>query len=329
MTKLLILSLSLCVALIVGVGTGGQALCFDQEGIYELPSVDEVFDSSTATIRGQRGRWIDGIQLFLGADAWAARLDDDDWNNFGARLGINNSFALTQGGLNGQFGMSYGVYDWMGHEQGDSRQDEDQVFTTIGVYRRAAPSYGESLTYGVVWDYMNDDKVGEEHNQSIDLHQIRWRAGYATSEQNEFGLWGTFRLGQNESYLTTGLGLISVHAADQVSAYWEHYYDGGARMTAYLGWLSAPGELVVGLNGEVPITERMAMYGLFAFGKPSTGPGDVAPNGTNQSYSEAYWNIGAGIVVYLRGYAGGKDGLPLMPVADNSTFMVSAPTGAL
>ena len=48
-------------------------------------------------------------------------------------------------------------------------------------------------------------------------------------------------------------------------------------LMGYLGWLEEPGEVVWGVRSEVPITDRVSLYGLTTYGKGSTGPGDIAP----------------------------------------------------
>ena len=59
------------------------------------------------------------------------------------------------------------------------------------------------------------------------------------------------------------------------------------------------------------------------------------PNsGDDQNYSEQYWNLSFGIVWYpgwkaANDTVSGHAGLPLLPVADNGTFMVFARPGDL
>ena len=58
------------------------------------------------------------------------------------------------------------------------------------------------------------------------------------------------------------------------------------------------------------------------------------PTSIGQNYAEAYWNVSFGFVWYLGCKASnqtvsGYAGLPLLPVADNGSFLIKAPTGDL
>jgi len=57
-----------------------------------------------------------GYFIFAG-DAWETRIDDDYANNFGFRVGWNQSFPVFRA-IRGQFGVSYGVYDLSGRDSG-------------------------------------------------------------------------------------------------------------------------------------------------------------------------------------------------------------------
>ena len=199
---------------------------------------------------------------------------------------------------------------------------------TLGAFRRANLCEGRSITAGFVLDYLHDDNVGEEHNQAIDLYQSRWRLGWARNDNNEIGFVGAVGVGQNETYMSGGAGALSIASIDHISMYWEHTFDNHARLMASIGWLAEPGELLFAVNGEVPFNDSFSMYGNFVYGKPSTSPGDLTPNMVQQSYSEAYWNIGFGFIYYFRGSVGSETS-PLMPVGNNGNFMVGAPVGAL
>jgi hypothetical protein len=100
---------------------------------------------------------------------------------------------------------------------------------------------------------------------------------------------------------------------------------------AYIGGAQEPGQLALGLRGHAPLSCRVALFGNMHYVVPSTSPGDIQPNGFNNSYSEETWNMTFGIVFYPGGKAAsgnvsGHAGLPYLPVADNGTFAVRRPT---
>ena len=268
---------------------------------------------------------LDNLHLFGGADAWGARMDDDDSNNFGYRYGVASALPIGNNGLHVYTGAALGVYDLLGHEEGDERDNEEQLFMTTGLFRRA--NANTPWTFGFVVDYLHNENIGEEHNQTVDLYQARYRLGYAYDSQNEFGVWATHSL-NTEIYNSSGLGNVPVQALAQANAYWERQLDSGALLMGYVGWLEEPGEMVFGFRSEVPISDQVSLYGLSTYGKGSTGPGDVAPNGVNNSYSEAYWNVGVGAIFYFGG-PGPINSRTVLPVGNNSNFMVQAPVGNL
>jgi hypothetical protein len=78
----------------------------------------------------------------------------------------------------------------------------------------------------------------------------------------------------------------------------------------------------------------VAAFGGVHYVIPSTVAGDAIPNNVGNSYSEETWAVAFGFVYYPGASArsiniSGTRNLPLLPVADNATFMTSAPTGTL
>lgn len=344
MVRKVLASFTVCLTLIAWQSSASaESFRFVHGNLERLPTVDarDVSVSSVPlasspvrltsfhdTIQVTRGQGavadsVDTLQVFVGGDAWASRIDDDDWNNFGMRGGVNAARQLGNTSWYGQIGGSYGVYDWDGHEMGQTRDNEEQIFLTAGFFR---PADGQPISAAVVLDYMHDDAIGEEHNQAVDLTQLRYRFGYATSDVNEVGIRGALQVEKSELHTTGNAGVIPVNTTEYAVAYWERTLNGGTRMDVFLGWLSEPGELMMGLNTEVPITDRVAMYSTFMYGKPSTSTGDFAPNGVEQSYSEAYWNVAFGFTFYMRS---NHQSDRLLPVANNSNFLIYAPNGAL
>jgi hypothetical protein len=69
------------------------------------------------------------------------------------------------------------------------------------------------------------------------------------------------------------------------------------------------------------LSDYTALYGLFTFSFPSSETGVIGS-------LEEEWAFGAGLVYYLGGKAvsptvSGRKGLPLLPVANNGTFLLT------
>jgi hypothetical protein len=278
-----------------------------------------------------RDAW-ENTLVFVAADGWRARLDDDDSNNFGFRSGFNTGIGWGDCRVRMQVGASYAGYDINGRDAAARTSTdavEEQVFATAGIYKRSNVCEGDFLSWGVVVDGMYDDHLGEAA-QEVKLLQMRFATGWAVSESDEIGVWGTFRTNR-ENYLTDVSGVICVNSLDQASIFWHRVWQYGADTTAYAGWAEDPGEWVFGLSGQAPLADSLALFGTAMFIVPSAQAGDSA---AREEYSEEYWNVSFGLVWYpgfkaVSPNVSGHPGLPLLPVADNGTFVVDAPVDNL
>ena len=272
-------------------------------------------------------------EFFFAGDAWKTKGDDDDNNNFGLRMGVNTSLGLGCLPARFQVGTSFGGYDFFGREDMPEQNGERQFFVTTGFYQRSNVRCGDRISAGFVWDYMHDNAWGEEASR-VDLHQFRSQLGYAINNCTEIGVWGAFRVGEDH-FRSTGAGpTATLTAMSQANAYIKRNWEFGGDTMIYIGGAEEPGEVVLGFNGRIPLSHRTAAFGGVHYAIPSTTAGDTAPNGVSNSYTEETWAISFGLVFYPGAKArsntiSGPNNLPLMPVADNGTFMVSAPTGSL
>ena len=120
----------------------------------------------------------------------------------------------------------------------------------------------------------------------------------------------------------------------QVHGFWTRNWESGSETSMALVLAEDPGEFGFALDAITPLNSHLALYANALYITPSTSAGDTDPNGVDNSYSEETWNITFGLVFYPGAKARSKNisgpcNLPLMPVADNGSFMVSAPTGNL
>lgn len=296
-------------------------------------SCDSTLGGTSAVAQCKEG-FFQNTLVFLAGDGWKNIFDDDDNNNFGFRTGFNSGIDLLGWrGVRGQFGMSYGAYDFHGREQPFqtilpdlrlSRDDpvEQQVFATAGVFKRSMISCGDRVAWGGVYDLMTGRSMGEL-SDSLLLSQVRGYAGFALNQRNEIGTWMAFRLMDDFAVRQRA----SVNVTDQANLFWHHTWQQGGDTMAYVGWADEPGDVVVGLNGRVPLNNHVALFGNVHYIIPSTTGGDVHPTLTtvDDVFTQEAWNVSFGIVFYrgckaISPDVSGFRSLPLLPVADNGTF---------
>lgn len=284
------------------------------------------------------GNWWENTSIFFGSDAWRTRADDDYPGNFGFRTGFNSGFAGPWSGpIRMQLGASFAGYDLSGRD-GDFGADpvhnasvEQQIFATFGFYKRSNVCNGERWAGGAVIDLLYDDHLGEEAREVFN-RQARGYLGYAWDEANEFGTWFAFQLNWAR-YISDVRGRTRVRGLDQVNFFWHHNWDFGGDTWVYAGGTEQPGAWSLGLLGQAPLNSSIALYGGFSYVIPSAPSGDPFP-GNNQFYSQEYWNVSFGIVWYpgskaAKDTVSGQRGLPLLPLADNGSFMLKGPPGDL
>jgi hypothetical protein len=269
-----------------------------------------------------------GIVGFAGLDSFKGVSDGSYQSNFGAVTGLNASLpvpGLSDYGIGWQLGTSYGVYDFDGriYAPNNRTRSQQQIFVTTGFFRKAAE--GQRLSAGLVYDWMINDQWGV-YGTSPTLGQWRGQIEYSLSECNAIGVWGCARdLASRQEVLRVP---VDSRAISQVNLFWHHKFDSGA--DSWL-WAGAPestrlggdaslGTWMVGANVQVPLSDRLALYGNGSYFRPSAAAGAVAS-------VESGYDVGMGVVWYFGRHAvnhsiNGACWLPYMPVANNSTFLV-------
>jgi len=271
---------------------------------------------------------LDNTSIFLAGDGWKNIFDDDDSSNFGFHAGFNAGIDLPgDHAVRGQLGASYGAYDFHGREELLSRDDpvEQRVFVTGGIYKRSDVLADDPLAWGAVYDLLVADEAGERVDD-LRLGQIRSYLGYALTERDEVGVWSAFRVMRDYADEQR----VSVNVTDQANVFWHRTWSEGGDTWLYAGWADDPGDVVVGLRGQAPLSNRVALMGNFHYIIPSTRGGDVHPNlQVDDCFNQETWNVSFGIVIYrcakaISPHVSGHQGLPLLPVADNASFNYQA-----
>jgi hypothetical protein len=272
------------------------------------------------------GNWRDNTVAWAGGDAFKSvgdytvppRADAGYMNSAGVVNGLNTGFRIGNSRIRGQIGGSYGIYDLKGRDTVSPSSSEQQTFITIAMYKRSDISNGERISWGLGLDQLFDHQYGLLA-QEVYLSQLRGIFGYAINDCYEVGVWGTLHTNQ-DSTIAPGPGIY--RAQNQFNSYIRHNWDFGGTTMAYVGLIdhADTGNWVMGYLGQAPLSDYVSLYGNMTLVFPSSKTGAVGSN-------EHEWNFGMGLSYSFGGKASsstvsGNAGLPLLPVANNGSFIV-------
>jgi hypothetical protein len=285
---------------------------------------------------------------FAGLDTFRNIASGSYPGNNGAVAGFNIGRPLGflgRYGIGVQAGSSYGAYNWYGRTSPGAGLNEptQQWFFTTGLFRRATAEV--PISFGAVWDLMVTDNYGAFGN-SVTLSQVRTQIAYAFNPWNELGFWAAFH-DPSETKPMGALGTpADYRAINQFNFFWHHKFgqngaDGqfsvgvpeGSRLANPGNSVGFPiggsggslGTMILGTNWTLPVTDWMGLYANGVFMNPSSHPG-VAPSGAIAAVQET-WAVSFGLTFYPGHTARsatvvGRQWMPYMPVASNSTFFV-------
>ena len=272
------------------------------------------------------GNWRDNTIGWIGGDAFKSVGDytvppgpaAGYMNSAGLVSGLNTGFRIGNSRVRGQIGGSYGVYDLKGRDTVSPSSSEQQTFITIALYKRSDISNGEAISWGLGFDQLFDHQYGLVASE-VYLTQLRGIVGYAINECYEVGVWGTLHTNQ-DSTIAPSPGIY--RAQNQFNTYIRHNWDFGGTTMAYVGLIdhADTGNWVAGYLGQAPLSDYVSLYGNMTLVFPSSKTGAVGSN-------EHEWNFGMGLSYSFGGKASsstvsGNAGLPLLPVANNGSFII-------
>lgn len=295
------------------------------------PSCEDPCGGGCCCKLGCDGCYNYGIVGFAGLDSFKGISDGSRESNFGAVSGVNSALLLpTDYNLGWQLGMSYGVYDFDGWGQSVANNrstSQQQIFITTGFFHK--PDEGRRLSYGLVYDWMINDSWGV-YGTSPTLGQWRGQVEYALSGCNSVGVWGCVNDRYSQQTVVGTIAPLAVRTAavTQANLFWHHKFCSGADSWLYVGIpersaLTGDGSLgqwMVGANVQVPLSDRLALYANGSYFRPTASAGGDA------AMSQGY-DVSMGVAWYFGHRAvnhaiNGDCGLPYMPVANNSNFLV-------
>jgi hypothetical protein len=268
---------------------------------------------------------------FVGYDAFRS-IVDDSWENNGIHVGANLGTRLgpfsDATGVGFQIGGSFGVYDWSGSDSRptDRSAPQQQSFITYGLFRK--PQQGSPWSAAISQDWMLNDNYGI-FSTSPTVSQLRGEVSYAYDNCNELGVWGTAAVVSDHRDVS-GVGATTWRPIDQINVYWHHKWEWKGADTSI--WLGLPvedhiggegniGEWFAGAAANVPLNDRVALYTLVTYMRPT------ADNGAAAAETDS-WNFTVGVSFSFTGSArsdtvAGRSWTPLLPVANNGYFLVN------
>jgi hypothetical protein len=274
-----------------------------------------------------------GIYSFGGFESWRGVADDNGPNNNGFLTGLNVGVpirGLDKYGIGLQGGFSSGFYDLMGRSTNgndEANQTQQQHYVTYGLFRRA--DCDRPFSFGVVHDWSINNNFGTL-SQEPTLSQFRAQVAYATSAKNEFGIWAAWH---DRAYTAdiAGARQLNYRSVNQTNFFWHRKWCyGGADSWMWLGFPNRSridgnlggtlGEIIAGGMMNVPVNDRISMYTNLQYMKPSARGGVPGAR-------EDFFSLGVGLAFYPGCTArtrtvAGRSWMPMMPVANNGTFMV-------
>jgi hypothetical protein len=274
------------------------------------------------------GTWRDNTILSIGGEAYKSIGDTNfgvippDFMNSAGFVGtFNTGFRLIEGSpIRGQIGASYGIYDLKGRDTISMSSAEQQTFMTMGVSKRSDILNGDARSWGLVYDQFWAHQWGILAGE-LYVGQVRGIFGWALSEWNEVGVWGAFRTNGDSS--VSDLSTATFRAMNQYNVYWSHNFDFGGQSMLYVGGNDGAdiGSWLFGALGQAPLNDSLALYGSFVFDFPGSATGFIGSN-------EEEWAFTVGLSYFLGGKAvspsvSGAQGLPLLPVANNGSFLIT------
>ena len=251
--------------------------------------------------------------LFSTPGGTTNQLSDDCSHGFygGFNLGIPLC-KLTCGVFSGQVGVRSVQTNFNGNQF--SNENRDQLFVTAGFYRRV--DYG--LQAGVVADILHEEWFTE-----TDLVQVRADLGWVYPNGSTLG----FRYATNVqddvnsgTFAGNAFSNLIQSTDDTYRFYYRKDSPAGGFGEGSVGW--SGGQTILGLDFDLPITERVAMQSGFSYYLGDEGV--PANSGLQGGNADDAYNLYVGLSFRPRGRSFYQSyDRPLFSVADNGTMLIT------
>lgn len=279
------------------------------------PALGAGFPSGEFVYHGVFAGTPGNLLLFAGVHGFKGPTDLGLSGNFGFHEGLNWGAPLGDPwGYGYQVGFQALHSNFAGNQTlpgplpSFDTADRNQVFFTAGFFRRPQ---GDGLQAGTAFDLFYDNYY---HRST--LCQIRSETALVLGGLHEIGYWGAYGVSQET---VSGLGQFDsvLDPTDMFAVFYRRRFTGGGQGRLWTG-LSGDGDLILGLDGTVPLGTSWALDNNFTCLFPKHGRSTGAA-------PEESWSVS----IHLVWYAGrpARQAIrdpyhPLFYVADNSWFLV-------
>ena len=256
-------------------------------------------------------RWFDETSVFAGVHAFKGGLDQGQNGNFGFQEGVNFAGALWhEYGIGYQVGAQFVQSDLSGTNIANAfNNSRQQDFLTVGLYHR--PACGNGLQGGVVFDWLDDRFYTQTR-----FSQMRGEVSWISPFGNEFGFWGAFATGSNQSVAVQS-SVLTFGPVNMYNFFYRKNFANGDQGRIWGGFTGDSGG-IFGADYRVHMSNQWDLMGGFNYLIPGEGK-----NGGGQTQES--WGLAMNVVWYPTRRACGIHNGPfrsLFGVADNNTFMV-------
>jgi hypothetical protein len=271
------------------------------------------------------GQWLYGrprdfllrnLLLFFGVHGFKGPTDLGHSGNFGFHEGLNWGAPLWEPwGWGVQLGMEATHSNFLGTQAVEvgfgpplQMADRNQIFFTGAVFHR---QMDQGMQGGLAVDLFYD-----HYYEQTTLCQLRSETSIVFSPYHELGYWGAYAVSRTA---IRGFGTADgmVRPNDVFAVFYRRRFTGGGLGRIWTG-LSSYGDLVLGLEGTVPLGTQWAIDNNFTCLFPKHGRSDGAR-------PEENWSVSIHLVWYpgrLSNPVVSNPYHPLFYVADNSWFLV-------
>lgn len=256
--------------------------------------------------------WLRGFSFFAGVEGFKGSPDQGRNGNFGFHEGVDFG-----GPLGGPLGLGYQIGFQAMHSDFEGNQvvenapfdtgSRNQMFLSAGLFRRPGPCGGWQAA--VVFDHLHDD-----YYVDADLKQLRAELSYVFHGNREFGYWGAY--GLDNAQVDDGVHRVKVEPHDLHALFYRHHFCGGGEGRLWSG-ASSDGDAFLGADATVPLGASWALGSNFAY---------LIPSESDQAgQEEETWSLSIRLIWYpgRAAQCALQDPFrPVLPVADNSVFMI-------
>jgi len=256
-------------------------------------------------------RWLDESSVFAGVHAFKGGLDQGQNGNFGFQEAVNFAGCLWhEYGIGYQVGAQFVQSNLSGTNIANAfNNSRQQDFLTAGLYHR--PMCGQGFQGGAVFDWLND-----RFYTTTRFAQVRAELSYIFPRGNEFGFWGAFATGHDQTLVINGTSLTFA-PANMYNFFYRKTFENGDQGRIWGGFTDGSSG-ILGADYRVHMSNRWDVVGGFNYLIPEQGKD--SGGATQES-----WGLAMNVVWYPTRSACGTHNGPfrsLFGVADNNVFMV-------